>query len=164
MSSRITITIMRSRMSSNRRLARIYSFQFLYHLNFQEFSSLKNRLLDTHQREETLSYAITNFNVLYCSSDLPQGEYQDYSLKLIKKVLELYDDLYKKVRKYVVHKMNYIDSTILIQATCEMLYFSEVPDRVVIDEAIEMAKIFSTKQSSSFINAVLDKILKEANE
>lgn len=53
-----------------------------------------------------------------------------------------------------------VDRNILRIAVWE-LGNSPTPPKVVLDEAIEMAKIFSTEQSAAFVNGVLDAILKE---
>lgn len=52
-----------------------------------------------------------------------------------------------------------MDKDILRIAIAEMLYTNETPDKVVIDEAIELAKKYSTEDSSSFINGILAKIV-----
>ena len=52
-----------------------------------------------------------------------------------------------------------MDKDILRIAIAEMLYLKETPDKVVIDEAIELAKKYSTDDSSSFINGILAKIV-----
>ena len=55
-----------------------------------------------------------------------------------------------------------VDRNILRLAVWE-LTSADTPPKVVIDEAIELAKQFSTEQSPSFVNALLDSILKEVN-
>lgn len=52
-----------------------------------------------------------------------------------------------------------IDRALLRMATCELLEFEEIPPKVSIDEAIEIAKKFSTPKSGTFINGILDAIL-----
>jgi N utilization substance protein B len=47
-------------------------------------------------------------------------------------------------------------------AICELLYFSDIPPKVSINEAIEISKIYSTAGSGKFINGILDTILTEA--
>jgi len=46
-------------------------------------------------------------------------------------------------------------------AICEFLYFDDIPPKVSISEAIEIAKKFSTENSSAFVNGILDAILRE---
>lgn len=52
-----------------------------------------------------------------------------------------------------------VDRALLRMATCELLTFEEIPPKVTIDEAIEIAKRYSTPQSGKFINGILDSIL-----
>jgi N utilization substance protein B len=51
------------------------------------------------------------------------------------------------------------DKSILRVAVCELIYFEEVPTKVTINEAIEIAKNYSTKKSGNFINGILDAAL-----
>jgi N utilization substance protein B len=49
-------------------------------------------------------------------------------------------------------------------ATAEFLEFEEIPPKVTIDEAIEIAKVYSTDDSGPFINGVLDSVLMDLHE
>jgi N utilization substance protein B len=60
-------------------------------------------------------------------------------------------------------RMALIDRNILRMALFEMLHLDEVPAKVTINEAIELGKRYSTKQSGSFINGILDRIRRERN-
>ena len=51
-----------------------------------------------------------------------------------------------------------VDRSILRAAIFEILYCPDIPLKVSIDEAIELAKKFGTEKSSSFINGILDKV------
>jgi len=53
-----------------------------------------------------------------------------------------------------------VDLAIIRLAVCELFHHPEVPPKVAIDEAIKLAKIYSTERSSSFINGLLDTIMK----
>lgn len=57
-----------------------------------------------------------------------------------------------------------IDRVLLRMATCELLTFEEIPPKVSIDEAIEIAKKYSTPQSGKFINGILDSILMQLQQ
>ena len=46
-------------------------------------------------------------------------------------------------------------------AICELLHFPSIPERVTINEYLEIAKEYSTPKSSIFINGILDKLTKE---
>ena len=58
-------------------------------------------------------------------------------------------------------RMAVVDRNILRLAVYELLWTADVPPKVAINEAIEIAKKFGTKESSRFINGVLDRIHKE---
>ncbi len=46
-------------------------------------------------------------------------------------------------------------------AICELLFFKEIPPKVTMNEAIELAKLFSTSRSGQFVNGVLDAVLND---
>ena len=56
------------------------------------------------------------------------------------------------------------DRVLLRMATSELLFFEDIPPKVSIDEAIEIAKKFSTEKSASFVNGVLDAVLVDLKE
>jgi N utilization substance protein B len=60
-----------------------------------------------------------------------------------------------------LERMAVVDRNILRLAVYELLWTADVPPKVAINEAIEIAKKFGTKESSRFINGVLDRIHKE---
>jgi transcription antitermination protein NusB len=60
-----------------------------------------------------------------------------------------------------LERMAVVDRNILRLAAYELLWTGEVPPKVAINEAIEIAKKFGTKESSRFINGVLDRVHKE---
>jgi transcription antitermination protein NusB len=60
-----------------------------------------------------------------------------------------------------LERMAVVDRNILRLAAYEILWTGEVPPKVAINEAIEIAKKFGTKESSRFINGVLDRVHKE---
>ena len=52
-----------------------------------------------------------------------------------------------------------LDRLIIRMAICEFLHFEDIPPKVSISEAIEIAKKFSTSDSSAFVNGILDAVL-----
>ena len=61
-------------------------------------------------------------------------------------------------RNWEMRRMAAIDRNILRLATYELLYVPEIPPLVTINEAIDMAKKYSTKKSGHFVNGILDHI------
>lgn len=60
--------------------------------------------------------------------------------------------------EWPLNKINKLDLAVLRQATHELLY-SDTPSKVVIDEAVEIAKTYGSESSGSFVNGVLGTIL-----
>ena len=69
-----------------------------------------------------------------------------------------------KSSNWDISRIAFIDRIIIRLALSEMFYFEEVPPKVSIVEAVEIAKLYSTDDSSSFINGVLDSIYNEKNK
>jgi len=61
---------------------------------------------------------------------------------------------------WTINRMATIDRNILRISIYEMMYEDDVPKNVTINEAVEMAKTFSTEKSGEFVNGILDKISK----
>lgn len=69
--------------------------------------------------------------------------------------------LKKYVENWELGRMATIDRCILRMATFELLYDVQTPVNVIINEAVEIAKKFSTDQSGRFVNGILDKVKQE---
>lgn len=63
------------------------------------------------------------------------------------------------IKNWEVHRLAIIDKLILRMAISELLYFDEIPTKVTINEAIELAKSYSTRKSGNFVNGILDAVL-----
>jgi N utilization substance protein B len=61
-------------------------------------------------------------------------------------------------KNWRIERMSRVDRNILRLGACELLQFKDVPVKVVINEAVELAKRFGTAESSAFVNGVLDRI------
>ncbi|MBI2711421.1 MAG: transcription antitermination factor NusB [Bdellovibrio sp.] len=71
---------------------------------------------------------------------------------------KLDSELEKHASNWKVARMSSVDRSLLRMATFEMTRMGSVPETVVIDEAIELAKAFGTEDTPSFVNGVLDAI------
>ena len=65
----------------------------------------------------------------------------------------------EKVANWDFKRIAILDRLILRMGICELLYFREIPPKVSMNEAIELAKLFSTQRSGQFVNGVLDAVL-----
>lgn len=65
--------------------------------------------------------------------------------------------------KWQLSRLSLVDKSILRLAAFQLLFCEDIPGKVVINEAIELAKKYSSQQSSRFVNGVLDAILKRSD-
>ena len=61
-------------------------------------------------------------------------------------------------KNWRIERMSRVDRNILRLGVCELIAFPDVPVKVVINEAVELAKRFGAAESSAFVNGVLDRI------
>ena len=89
----------------------------------------------------------------------------DFAKKLLTKTLLNNDTWEKEIEGKTPNwdndRIAEIDSIILKMAICELLNFPSIPEKVTLNEYLEIAKEYSTPKSSIFINGVLDKLAKE---
>jgi len=72
---------------------------------------------------------------------------------------EIDDIIQKYAKNWNIGRLVKMDKDILRIAICELLYIKDAPMKVVVDEALELAKKYSTDDSASFINGILAKII-----
>ncbi len=80
---------------------------------------------------------------------------------VIEKRREVDRTISKYTRNWDVDRLGVLDRTILRVAVYEMLFRSDIPPVVSINEAVEIAKAYISKESGRFVNGVLDRIQKE---
>ncbi|WP_143314335.1 transcription antitermination factor NusB [Clostridium sp. HBUAS56017] len=93
---------------------------------------------------------------------------KDLDLQYIREILEGIDNnkvqidsiIEQNLQNWKIERIAKINLTILRLAIFEMKYVDDVPGRVALNEGLELAKRYSDDKSVSFINAVLDKVLK----
>lgn len=78
-----------------------------------------------------------------------------FEMKKIDEVIE------KALVNWKLDRISKVNLTILRLAVGEMMFIDDVPGRVAINEAVELTKKYSDDKSCSFVNGVLDKVLKE---
>lgn len=89
-------------------------------------------------------------------------EAEGFAKRLIEAIRSHRADIDALIKKHSenwsLERMTAVDKSILRLAACELLYFEETPYKVVIDEAVELAKKFGGEESSSFVNGILDRM------
>lgn len=88
----------------------------------------------------------------------------EYIQRILKGVEENIDIINKKIEENLIgwklYRLSKIDLAILKLAVYEILFEDEIPEKVTLNEAIELAKKFSEEKSAPFINGVLDSVTK----
>jgi len=131
-----------------RTLAREFALQILYQLDITRDNCdavLDNFWLHT---EDNVDEAIKNF-----ANDIVRG------------VVSNLDAIDAKITQYAVNwhlkRMAVVDRNVLRVSCYELVFRSDIPPKVSINEAVDMAKKFSGIEAGKFVNGILDKIKQE---
>ncbi|MFC1586393.1 transcription antitermination factor NusB [Fibrobacterota bacterium] len=95
----------------------------------------------------------------------PDADEVNYGLELVdtvsNHVTEIDGRIEQHVRNWSLGRIAVIDKILMRLSAAELLYMESIPATVSITEAVQMAEKYSTRQSSAFINGVLDSLAKE---
>jgi N utilization substance protein B len=96
------------------------------------------------------------------------AEGRDFAQLLVRGISERAQEIDEMIRKVSEHwrieRMPRVDRNILRLSAYELMFMPEVPRRVTLNEAIELAKRFAGEGSPGFVNGVLDRIASEAGK
>lgn len=129
----------------------------------------KRRVVREKVLQILYAYEMNNENLMALTQSI-LGDVEDANDKkfgedLVNRVLinkkELDVKIEERVSNWEMGRIALIDKLLLRMAICELFYFPDIPPKVSINEAIEIAKGFSTAGSGKFINGILDAILSE---
>ena len=136
---------------ANRHLARTIALQTLYEWDFNQQKGDLSQLV----KRDIAEFA-------------PQFEDQQFSEHLVKHVLEHLVKLNDFIRQYApewpLEQITVIDRNVLRIGIYELLFDNDIPPKVAINEAIELAKTFGGPSSGKFINGVLGSIFKDLDQ
>lgn len=134
-----------------KRAARCLSVQLLYSFELTNNSSI-NKLVENFFKNKDNDLD----EIIYKKKEI------DYAKVLVKYTIdnsESIDNLIKKkLSNWDISRLAIIDKIILRMSISEMFFIDDVPKKVSMAEGIEISKEFSTKDSSSFINGILDAV------
>lgn len=98
----------------------------------------------------------------FCIEQGKEAEVSDFAIKLAKGCIPKIEEIDQKIidisKNWELQRMPVVDKNILRLACYELFYMDDVPPKVSINEAIDLAKKYSTEKSGFFVNGVLDKI------
>lgn len=98
---------------------------------------------------------------LFSEEFSPQSTLLTKTKEILKNKDKFIDIIKKYAQKYSVEKISKIDLAILQLSLYELLIEKKNPSKVIINEAVELAKEFGGEKSYAFINAILGKVVSE---
>ncbi|KKP89209.1 MAG: N utilization substance protein B-like protein [Berkelbacteria bacterium GW2011_GWA2_35_9] len=136
-------------MSVNRHLTRILMFQTLFEWDFRDnvdFNKIRDR----------------NFAIYKDDVDI---EYGKNTLKeIVTKIKDLDEKIVSVAPDFPIEKVANIDKAILRLSIYELLYSQEIPPKVAINEAVELAKTFGGDNTYKFVNGVLGTVYRQSEK
>ncbi|HRU41261.1 MAG TPA: transcription antitermination factor NusB [Candidatus Diapherotrites archaeon] len=143
----------------SRRLAREFAIQFLYSTDFNRNENTDEMLEDFYEIKKEQG------------KDGQQDSMKEADMKFAEEIIkgtigklqEIDQFIQNNTTGWTKERIAKVDLAILRLALYEILFRDDIPDSVSINEAIELAKKYSTDESGSFVNGVLGKIIREAD-
>ena len=143
----------------SRRLARESAIQFLYSTDFNKNENLEEMLMEffeiNEDNNEDKPQDSLNTNDIRFSQEIIRGTLD--KLEYIDQLLQ------SNITGWTKERIAKVDLAILRLALYEIFFRDDIPDSVSINEALELAKKYSTDESSGFINGVLGKIIRASD-
>ena len=141
--------------------SREFALQVLYQLDINQ-SELGEVLADFWKDRSDL--ALSSEEKMAVEQDKKDSQIRQYTENILNgtlKNLETVDRLIERfAENWEISRMAYVDRNIMRLATYEMMYSDDIPVKVAINEAVELAKRYGESDSSKFVNGILDKIAK----
>lgn len=103
------------------------------------------------------------FKSLFAGSFTEQEEIPSRVNKINTNISQIDDIIQKCAPEWPISQINKVDLAVLRQAVYELLFKLQTPTKVIIDEAVEIAKRYGGKTSSSFVNGALAAAIGHAN-
>jgi len=125
----------------------------------EHIEKMKNRLDPRHKkREETIK---SLFSISFQPKKLKSTSKATLAGKIASKQEKIDKIISNAAPEWPLKQINRIDLAVLRLAIFELIFEPSEPSKVVIDEAIELAKSFGSEKSPGFINGVLGTVLKD---
>lgn len=132
----------------------------------------KRTLARTYALQVLYQADITGDNYAECLENFWQGledivepTVKEFTLELVKGVRDNLETIDKRISEYAanwqIERMAFIDRNVLRLSCYELVFRNDIPPKVSINEAVELAKKFSGIEAGKFVNGILDKIKSE---
>ncbi len=132
--------------------AREYALQVLYQMDITRDDS---------------NAALENFWQAHTDEEIAQ-ELKDFTSELVKGVADNLEIIDKKISHYAANwkleRMAVVDRNVMRMSCLELLFREDIPPKVSINEAVDLAKKYSGPEAGKFVNAILDKVKSEKDK
>ena len=136
----------------DKRLARIIAVQAIY--AYEMYPENSDDIIDIILENDDSDWSALE--------SVPTKDAINYGKKLYKMVIKIKDELDNLIKErsknWSINRITLLDRLILRMSLAEMIYEKDVPPKVSISEGVEIAKYFSTHESGSFVNGILDSV------
>lgn len=121
---------------------------------------------DANPPTEGIDEAIAEFwELQQVENEPPEIKLKKFTEKIVRGVWEHRDEIDAKISGYLtnwtIDRIGGVDRNVLRMAMFELFFCEETPPVVVLNEAVDVAKFFSTRDSGKFVNGVLDRAIKD---
>lgn len=131
------------------------------------------RLAREHALQALYAYEMTKGPIEEIISNQLTKRFSDENIlrfaeKLVRSSIENSSDLDSRIEikalNWEFSRIAILDRLILRIGICELIHFEDIPPKVTINEAIEIAKKYSTEKSGVFVNGILDSVLRDLKD
>lgn len=133
--------------------SREFALQILYQLDITGDNNYEEALNNFWQRN---------------TQEEVEDSVKDFTKSLVKGVIENLPVIDKNISQYAANwkleRMAVVDRNIIRLGSYELMFFEDVPPKVSINEAVELAKKYSDNKAAKFVNGILDKVKSEGNK
>lgn len=136
----------------SRKLAREITFKVVFSSNFQNKVEEIESLIENLANDNELTEEVTTEDRKYI---------EEVSFGILKMTEELDAQIEKYLKGWTMDRIGKTDLAILRLAIYEILYREDIPYKVSINEAVELAKLFCDDASPAFINGVLAGVISD---
>ncbi len=150
-------------MASNRHLSRIVAFQTMYEWDFLQRNCAEDMELGSEVHVGMVPILDRNYNEF--AGSIESREFIDNLVWGVMDNTEKIDSILRPAApEWPIDQIALVDLIILRMGIFELLFTNEVPPKVAINEAVELAKAFGGENSSKFVNGVLGTIFRASDK
>ena len=145
-----------------RREQREHCFKMLFCANFYDAEEAEQQLgiyFDAPEEDDTNEEGLMEIVHQVGLKEKEKTHLQERVEQMMQKIPELDKELDQVAEGWKTRRMGKVELTILRQAVYEMKYDESVPEKVAINEAVELAKKFGGSDSPAFVNGILAKMV-----